>query len=174
MKTIDDAKDVADLILRLFPNHCEAVGLFGSVARNGQGNDIDLIIFATFTSFETQFLDLALAIIGQVEKPTAVDKKNARHRAIRQVFGPIATEPLGAGDLFDDDVDAFVRRWSHSLQAAVENIRQVGKTNAMDAEIVCDLRIYVPQEKQFVPVADLLIPSLTNPSTLFQYPIIAQ
>ena len=156
MKTIDDAKEVADRILRLFPNHCEAVGLFGSVTRNGQGNYIDLIIFATFTSFETQFLNLALAMIGQVEKPTAADMKNARHRAIRQVFGPISTERLGPGDVFDNDADVFIRRWSHSLQAAVENLRQVGKNNAMDAEIVRDLRIYMPQEKQFVSIEDLL------------------
>src|SRR3989344_340609 len=157
MKTIDDAKEVADRILRLFPNHCEAIGLFGSVARDGKGNDIDLIIFATFGSFETQFFNRAMAILGQVENPTAIDMTRTRSEAIRQVFGLIATEPLGAGDVFDDDVDAFVRRWSHSLQAAVENIRQVGKTNAMDAEIVRDLHIYDPQEKQFVPVGYLLM-----------------
>ncbi len=47
MMTLEHAGQVALYLLGGLPNICEAMGLFGSVARNGDGNDIDIIVFVS-------------------------------------------------------------------------------------------------------------------------------
>ena len=154
MKTLEDAAAVAAYLFeRLFPDPCEAIGLFGSIARNGVGNDIDLVVFVHYSSTARQFLATGEEMLSEIANPTKEEMRQVRQRAARKILN---IERLGPQDLDEESVDVLLYPFYHGIEGAIDNIQISSKTLALDASMIRDLRFFIPRDRRFVPWSEII------------------
>lgn len=153
MKTTNDAMVVAEYLFRLlYPLKCEAIGLFGSVARYGRGNDIDMVVFVPLSFDERQFHAIATTMLEKMDQPTREDKQRIRQEAARRVLGLERLSPADACE--EGAVDILLYRFDYDVEGAIAHLRRLGREHHIEAEISRDLLFFSPQEKSFVRVGD--------------------
>lgn len=152
VKTTNDAVIVAEYLLELlYPLKCEAVGLFSSVAREGQGSDIDIVIFVPLSFDERRFHMIAARMLEKIEQPTSEDKQKIRQEAARQVLEVEHLCPVG---IPEEDVDVLLYRFDHDIEGAIAHLRRLGREHHIEAEISRDLLFFSPPEKNFVRIGE--------------------
>lgn len=154
MKTLEDAAAVAAYLFeRLFPDPCEAIGLFGSIARNGVGNDIDLAIFVTHSYTARQSLRTGEQMLNDIANPTKEDKHRVRQHAARETLN---IERLAPENICEESVDVLLYPFYYDIEAAIDNLQTSAKSHALEANVVRDLQLFVPRDRRFVPWSEII------------------
>ncbi len=140
------------LMERLYPNKCEAIGLYGSLARSGQGNDIDLIVFTPLTFTSKQFLEIGRNMKTEFEtrqgqSPTKEEKAEIRRQAARLSLELDRLTPL---EIEETHIDILVYPFHIDREGALEGLKNVGQEHDIEASIAGDLLFLNYQEKRFV------------------------
>ena len=147
MRIMSDAVAVAEYLLGLlYPLRCEAVGLFGSVAREGDGRDLDIVLFVPLAFDERRFHTIATRMLEKIEQPTREEKQRIRQEAARQV---LEVERLSPASVCEEDVDILLYRFDYDVEGAISNLPRLAKEHKIEAEIAQDLLFFNPQEKRF-------------------------
>lgn len=152
MFTTQDASTAASYLLAaLYPAKCEAVGLFGSIARSGQGNDIDLVVFTPLPFTAHQVFAIATKLTERLKtekgrKLTKDEKAEIRREAARQLLGLKRLTPL---EIDETAIDILVYPFYYDFNGAVDELRRKGEGKYIESRIVRDLLILDHRNKNF-------------------------
>jgi predicted nucleotidyltransferase len=156
MYTRDDAVTVGMFLMEELADSgaCEAIGLFGSLARHGQGNDIDLIIFVSHSNISRRFIMGCTERVSDWEAKTGrkADKEvktELRRTSVRELFGLDALTPP---NLAENCVDILVYPFSYSYSGAVDELKTIGGESNIEATIAKEVLFLNYQARSFVRI----------------------
>lgn len=156
--TEENAQEIAEFILSHEHQQIHTIGIFGSVAREGIGNDLDLIIF-TFRSTMLRFMEKSSNQVQQLKKEGNEVDKNTLSRIRKEIAKVVLSlDFLCANQEMEDQLDVYL--FPASLEEDVDRwIREGnGAATAFMQSVVKDLKYFDPVTKTFIkkPAASIL------------------